>query len=241
VFGRITAEQARAIAVRKLGELAAGHDLGQERKDARNAERARLAAPTLQELAEAFLERHSRLHKRTWRGDQHLIGKWVLPHLGASRRAHYRLKQKKVHSVPLAPGAIDILREIKADQEATRAAAKQRGRIIPEIEHLFPGDDGREHLGQLQHTWATVTETAGLQGVRLHDLRHSFASVAVSSGLSLLLVGALLGHASVATTQRYSHLMDSALRQATAAIGSKIQEYAQRPAKVVPLKPAAKP
>ena len=63
---------------------------------------------------------------------------------------------------------------------------------------------------------------AGLDDVRLHDLRHSFASVAVSGGASLPIIGALLGHTSSATTQRYAHLHDDPLRALSEAIGGKI-------------------
>jgi site-specific recombinase XerC len=53
-------------------------------------------------------------------------------------------------------------------------------------------------------------------------LRHSFVSIAVSGGASLLIIGALLGHAHSATTQRYAHLSDDPLRAASDAVGSKI-------------------
>lgn len=62
----------------------------------------------------------------------------------------------------------------------------------------------------MKHVWSAVREAAGLNDVRLHDLRHSFASVAASGGASLPLIGALLGHRHVATTQRYAHLTDDA-------------------------------
>jgi site-specific recombinase XerD len=69
----------------------------------------------------------------------------------------------------------------------------------------------------------------------MHDLRHSFASIAASSGMSLPMVGALLGHRSVSTTQRYAHLWDSPLREGATAIADRIEEFSRQPAKVVPL------
>ena len=63
---------------------------------------------------------------------------------------------------------------------------------------------------------------AGLEDVRLHDLRHSFASIAVSGGASLPIIGALLGHTNSTTTQRYAHLHDDPLKAASESIGSKI-------------------
>jgi integrase len=351
--GQITAEQARKIAKAKLGELAAGHDLVQERNDARAAERARLAAPTLAQLADAYLSRHAQVHKRTWKGDADMIARLILPGLGASRRAagithadieglhrslrktpymanrvvalcaamfnkaitwgmttanpakgikrfeehpreryltpdeiarlskaldehperlsanavrllllcgcrrgeilgarweefdldaglwrrpHHRLKQRRDHHLPLSPAAVGVLREIKADQEARRAAAKKRGILVPHSPFVFPGGGEPGHIREVTKFWASIQRAAGLEHVRLHDLRHSFASVAVSSGMSLPMIGALLGHASVATTQRYSHLMDGALRQATTAIADRIADYAARPATVMPAK-----
>ena len=67
-----------------------------------------------------------------------------------------------------------------------------------------------------------MRERAKLEGVRLHDLRHSFASVGVSGGLSLPVIGALLGHSQPATTARYALLAADPLQQATNMIGERI-------------------
>jgi site-specific recombinase XerD len=64
---------------------------------------------------------------------------------------------------------------------------------------------------------------AGIEGVRIHDLRHSFASLAVSAGIPLHTIGQLLGHAHVATTQRYAHLTDGHLRDAVGTVGTMIE------------------
>jgi integrase len=63
---------------------------------------------------------------------------------------------------------------------------------------------------EIKRVWERVREEAGLTEVRLHDLRHSFASVAASGGASLVLIGALLGHRVPASTARYAHLTDDA-------------------------------
>jgi site-specific recombinase XerD len=60
--------------------------------------------------------------------------------------------------------------------------------------------------------WRAVRSAAGLEGCRLHDLRHSFASNIVNAGGSLPVIGALLGHRSTATTARYTHVADDPLR-----------------------------
>ncbi len=60
--------------------------------------------------------------------------------------------------------------------------------------------------------WGQIRQRAGLDGVRLHDLRHSYASTAVAAGDSLYLVGKVLGHKQASTTQRYAHLSDDPLK-----------------------------
>lgn len=69
-------------------------------------------------------------------------------------------------------------------------------------------------LNSLQSTWLTVRKLAGLEDVRLHDLRHSFASDAIMDGTPLEVVGKMLGHKNYRTTQRYAHIADKALREA---------------------------
>jgi integrase len=71
-----------------------------------------------------------------------------------------------------------------------------------------PNQKAATHLVEIKRVWEAVRHAAKLEGVRLHDLRHSFASVGASGGLSLPMIGALLGHREVSTTQRYAHLGD---------------------------------
>jgi integrase len=116
-------------------------------------------------------------------------------------------KQKKMHRVPLSVPARTLLAEMRAT--AGRSA------------YLFPGrDDG--HLGDVKKSWHTVCEAAKLDGVHIHDLRHSFAATLASAGQSLPVIGALLGHVQVQTTARYAHLIDDALRAATETAGAVI-------------------
>lgn len=68
---------------------------------------------------------------------------------------------------------------------------------------------------EIKKTWASLCKAAGIAGVRIHDLRHTYASVLASSGLSLPIIGALLGHTQPSTTARYAHLFDDPLRIAT--------------------------
>lgn len=81
---------------------------------------------------------------------------------------------------------------------------------------LLPGRRLGQHLtlAGLEQAWQVVRREARLEDVRIHDLRHSFASVLVSKGSTLPVIGALLGHTNVATTARYAHLSDDPLRSA---------------------------
>lgn len=88
--------------------------------------------------------------------------------------------------------------------------------------YVFPAHRSEGHYEGTPKVWQIIRRMAGLEDVRLHDLRHSFASIAVSGGASLPIIGALLGHADSATTQRYAHLHDDPLKAASEAVGSKI-------------------
>ena len=74
----------------------------------------------------------------------------------------------------------------------------------------------------MQKPWRRIRARAGLDDVRLHDLRHSFASVGASGGLSLPMIGNLLGHTQAQTTARYAHLAADPVRAANEAIGERI-------------------
>lgn len=84
------------------------------------------------------------------------------------------------------------------------------------------------HLTDLEHPWQRIRGRAGIEDVRLHDLRHSFASVAVAGGATLPIIGALLGHSQPATTARYAHLSDDPLRAASKVIGERIASAMKR-------------
>jgi integrase len=76
----------------------------------------------------------------------------------------------------------------------------------------------------LKRPWDAIREKAGLEGVRLHDLRHSFASVGAGAGLGLPIIGKLLGHSQSRTTERYAHLADDPLRRASELVSNQIEK-----------------
>ncbi|MEQ1890400.1 MAG: site-specific integrase [Alphaproteobacteria bacterium] len=97
--------------------------------------------------------------------------------------------------------------------------------VIPRIEgnpFTICGGKAGAHLVNLEKPWRRIRARASLPGVRLHDLRHSFASFAASGGLSLPMIGKLLGHTQPATTARYAHLAHDPARAANDAIGQRI-------------------
>jgi len=147
---------------------------------------------------------------------------------GVWTKPSHHTKQKKTEHVPLSAPAIDLLQSIKP-----------KNAIGP----LFPGKvrEGKKttHRVSLKRPWMQACKAAGLvtvemvkgkrvrkdgtvrmlkrykPTVRLHDLRHSYASHLVSNGVGLQIVGKLLGHVQASTTMRYAHLQDEALRTAT--------------------------
>lgn len=80
--------------------------------------------------------------------------------------------------------------------------------------YVFYGAKEKAHFADTARLWDCIRYAAGLPDVRLHDLRHGYASVGLASGLTLPVIGALLGHMDVATTSRYAHLADTARKRA---------------------------
>jgi integrase len=98
---------------------------------------------------------------------------------------------------------------------------------LPRLEgnpYVIGGGKPGRHLVNLQKAWRRIRKAAGLDDVRIHDLRHSFASVAVAGGASLPIIGALLGHTQPQTTARYAHLSADPLAAATGAVGERIAQ-----------------
>ncbi len=92
----------------------------------------------------------------------------------------------------------------------------------PDNPWVFPARHGEGRLTDLHHYWEAVRERAGLHDVRIHDLRHSYASRALALGESLSAIGRLLGHRHVVSTARYAHLMRDAEKAAAARVGESI-------------------
>lgn len=123
-------------------------------------------------------------------------------------------KQRRVHRLPISQDTAALVR--------SRRAAVGAG-----CDWLFPGDaEGKDQpVVDLRRFWARVQKDAGLPGVRIHDLRHTFASLLVSGGASLELIGKLLGHTQAKTTARYAHLAEAPLRDGVEAVGMMLRPH----------------
>jgi integrase len=98
-------------------------------------------------------------------------------------------------NVPLPAPALNVLKKIQ-DSRGTGITSR----------YVLPSDRANRHYRGIQKAWRKIRLQAGLDNLRIHDLRHAYASTAVAEGESLFLVGAILGHRQAATTQRYAHL-----------------------------------
>jgi integrase len=131
-----------------------------------------------------------------WDGVDLIAGIWTKP--GSTT------KQKTDHVVPLSGPAKQLL-----------AALRKR----TNSEWVFPADSAPGHRVTVQKSWLALCKVARIIGLRVHDLRHSFASQLASSGASLPLIGSLLGHSNPVTTARYAHLFDDPQRKAVERVG----------------------
>lgn len=125
-------------------------------------------------------------------------------------------KQKKTHRVPLSAPAVAVL---KRRLPSKKGSAAKESKLVRSAKKgnpwVFPGEGVDGHMTSIRSFWAAVCKRSKIKSTRVHDLRHTFASLLVSSGESLPVVGALLGHTQAKTTSRYAHLFDEKLREAT--------------------------
>jgi integrase len=132
------------------------------------------------------------------RKSESLCAMW--PHFDLKRgvwtKPSHSTKQNRIEHVPLNDQAIAFLKSLPREGE-----------------YLFPGRMGA-HLTDVKFPWAAICKDAELEGIRIHDLRHTYASHLVSRGVSLPIVGKLLGHTQAQTTDRYAHLADNPVREA---------------------------
>jgi len=132
-------------------------------------------------------------------------------------------KQKRSSHIPLNGEALEILKQMrkKIVPEAKIKHCKE-DQIISTDHFLFYNLKTKTHLQDIKKFWIKICKKAEIKNATIHDLRHTFASMLVNSGIGLEVIGKLIGHSNMKTTQRYSHLINSTLKQATDIFGSKI-------------------
>lgn len=111
-------------------------------------------------------------------------------------------------------------------------------RTLPRLadnDHVIVGAVEGQHITDLQRPWRRIRAAAGLPGVRIHDLRHTYASVAAMAGHSLPMIGHLLGHTQARTTQRYVHLVDTNARKAANEVNALMSGFFSPPRPAAPL------
>jgi len=119
-------------------------------------------------------------------------------------------KQRKMHRVPIS--------------EDVAAIVRQRQLLVPKGNPwLFPGDVPGQPVREIRRFWKRIQKSADIGDARIHDLRHTFASLLVSGGASLEMIGKLLGHTQMQTTQRYAHLLDAPLRAGVDAVANAVR------------------
>jgi integrase len=128
---------------------------------------------------------------------------------GVWAKPSHHTKQKRREHVPLSPAAQTLVSSIVENAD-------------PNSSHLFPGKVPGKPLQDIKKFWASAMREARIEDYRRHDNRHTYASHLVCSGLSLEIVGRLLGHTNASTTQRYAHLADDPLRLATTQFSDEI-------------------
>jgi integrase len=133
-------------------------------------------------------------------------------HRGIWTKPSHQTKQKRTEHLPLSAQALILVTLIIETSDAGSP-------------FLFPGNKPGQPLHEIKKFWSVVLREAGIVNYRRHDNRHTYASHLVSSGLSLEIVGRLLGHTTATTTKRYAHLADDPLRAATDQFGSKIASF----------------
>jgi integrase len=126
----------------------------------------------------------------------------------------FHLPDSKTGSKPVYFGepALGILNRLKEFEADKAQLSKDTAKTIKSNSYVIKGKNYQNHLVGLQKVWERVRLSIGLKDVRIHDIRHTFASHAVSGGASLPMIGKILGHSEPATTARYAHLFDDPVK-----------------------------
>lgn len=141
-----------------------------------------------------------------WQDVDLLARRWTIPAAVTKTSTPYM--------VIMPPGAVAILERRRQDRQ--------------DSPYVFPakriGEKGTPHMGDPRNAWEAVRKVAGLEDVRLHDLRHTHASIMAADGVPLQIIGAQLGHRSIRTTERYAHLLADRIQEAVDGAMARVAE-----------------
>ena len=132
--------------------------------------------------------------------------RWEYVDLDA-RELHLPETKTGVRTVALSPSAVQVLREIPR---------------LPGSPWVIPGKVAGKPMRNIDDSWKVICKLADLKDLRIHDCRHSFASRALALGVSLPMIGRLLGHSEAQTTERYAHLAGDWVRESAVRISDSI-------------------
>ncbi|NTB98307.1 tyrosine-type recombinase/integrase [Agrobacterium tumefaciens] len=136
---------------------------------------------------------------------------------GVWTKPSHHTKQKKTHKVPISAPARQLLSEIFETSGDEKSQYVFPAKFASTKENT---KEPRPYRSNVKNQWAAVLKAAELKDLHIHDLRHSFASFLVAEGMSLPLIGRLLGHTQAQTTHRYAHLGLDPLRAAAERVGN---------------------
>jgi site-specific recombinase XerD len=136
-------------------------------------------------------------------------------------------KSGKVRHITLSQTAVDFLMLVKANNATLLG---QRFDCCP---YVFPNPSTLKPFCSVFYAWHTARTRAGLPDVRIHDLRHTFASTLVNNGVSLYEVQKLLGHAHIRTTERYAHLRQERLQESASFAGKTFAHILNTPDPII--------
>jgi integrase len=128
-------------------------------------------------------------------------------------------KHRKLHRVPLSADVIALLRQRLTEDTGDGKVVALHGSGF-----VFKGGGSKNHMRTLERDFEVIRAAIGCDDLHFHDLRHSHASLLVNAGLSLPVIGAMLGHARPQTTARYAHLADEPLRAAAEIVAAKLRK-----------------
>jgi integrase len=194
-YRRGEVERDRFLSIDEIDRLAAALNAAEDQRAASIMRMCMLTGARLGEVREARFEQFDL---------NHLI--WT------KQSAH--TKQRRTHRLPISEDVAAIVRQ-------------RRVAVAAGVGWLFPGDalgaDGLpkdQPVQDLRKFWSAIQREAGLPDVRVHDLRHTFASLLATGGSSLALIGKLLGHTQAQTTRRYAHLAERPLREGVDSVAA---------------------